>query len=183
MAKLSIIKLLLLLIFLSSSCGFQVIYKDQEKTDSFAAELAAIRIKKERSTLDLQLKNNLYDVLNPDYLKIEPRYFLELKINTNTGWSYITSTGAAGRKRVTMNVSYILKDLKTMQAISEGKTDANDNFDVSENRYGTEVAEDYIKQNITKIIAQNIRNSIVNDLIELKRNCKNQTQKKSFCSF
>lgn len=180
----AIFSLIFLLIFSPltlTSCGFQVIYKDQEKSDSFAAELAAIRIKKERSNLDLQLKNNLYDVFNPDYLKVEPRYFLEIKISSSTGWSYITSTGAAGRKRAMIAANYVLKNAQTMQMISQGTTDASDNYDVSLNRYGTEVAEDYIKQNITKIIAQNIRNSIVNDLIEVKRDCQNPPQKNFIC--
>lgn len=171
-----------ILLLLLTSCGFQVIYKDQEKPNSFAAELAAIRIKKERSKLDQQLKNNLYDVLNPDYLKIEPRYFLETKISSPlASSSYITSTGAAGRKRVLVNVSYILRNVQTMQIISQGSTEANDNYDVSSNRYGTEIAEDYIKTNLTKIIAQNVRNAIVNDLIETKRNCQNPPQKYFIC--
>lgn len=156
-----------------NSCGFQVIYKDQYKEKSFSNELASIRIKKNRKQLDQQLKNNIYDTLNPDYIKVEPKYFLETTLTTNTFSTFITSTGASGRNRVNLVVSYKLKNLKTMELISEGTTSMSDNYDVSTNRYGTLVADDYIKNNLTKIIAQNIRNSIVNDIIEMRKKCEN----------
>ena len=38
------------------------------------------------------------------------------------------------------------------------------------NRYGTYIAEDYARSNLVKIAALNIRNLLVNDLIELKKN-------------
>jgi hypothetical protein len=52
----------------------------------------------------------------------------------------------------------------------------NDSYDVTANRYGTYVAGEYVLSNLTKIAAQNIRNSLVNDLIEAKRKCEDKTQ-------
>ena len=51
--------IVLLLIFTTSSCGLQVIYKDQFDEDSIAHQLASIRIKKDRKQLSQTLKNNL----------------------------------------------------------------------------------------------------------------------------
>lgn len=160
----------LTLLLLLQSCGFQTIYKETSNDDiSYVDELSSIRIKKDRNRLSQLLKNNLYDLFNPDYKMSEPQYFLILKIDESISPTFITLTGSSGRNKITLNISYTLKNLKDASTISTGKTSVNDNYDVSENRYGTKVAEDYIKENLTKLAAQNIRNSLVNDLIEYKK--------------
>jgi hypothetical protein len=161
----------LLLLFNLSACGFQVIYKerDQNSEISYVEELAAIRIQKDRKRVSQELKNNLYDLLNPDYLKSEPKYFLILDLKESISPTFITLTGASGRNKLVLQVSYTLKSLETGDIISSGNTIVNDDYDVSDSRYGTFAAENYIKSNMTKTIAQNIRNSLVNDLIEMKK--------------
>ena len=163
--------LALLLIFSLSACGFQVIYKKREQNSeiSYVEELAAIRIQKDRKRISQELKNNLYDLLNPDYIKSEPKYFLILKLNESVSPTFITLTGASGRNKIILQVNYTLKSLETGDVISTGSTTVNDDYDVDDSRYGTYVAENYIKSNITKTAAQNIRNSLVNDLIEMKK--------------
>ncbi len=166
-------KIIITFLLLSfSSCGFQVIYNDDKKeidTSSYNDELAAIRIKKDRNRLSQELKNNLYDSLNPDYLKVEPKYFLTLVTAKVTSSTFTTSTGASGRNRITITVNYTLKSLEDGQIISTGTITANDNYDVSTSRYGTYTADEYVQSNLTKVLAQNIRNSLVNDLIEMKK--------------
>lgn len=153
------------------SCGFQVIYRDKEENSnvSYEAQLASIRIKKDRTRLAQELKNNLYDTLNPDNIKAEPKYFLTLVTTKTTSGTFITLTGASGRNKVTLNITYKLQDLETAEEISHGTTTVNDNYDVTPNRYGTYTAENYVTSNLTKIAAQNLRNSLVNDLIEMKK--------------
>ncbi|MDX2083267.1 MAG: hypothetical protein SFV53_04715 [Rickettsiales bacterium] len=170
------IRLIILLLFLNlESCGFQAIYKDdiKEVSDfSYEKELAAIRIQKKRTKLDQDLKNNLYDALNPDYVKVEPKYFLKLTVNKTVSSTFITSSGASGRNRVILNVEYQLYDLNSGDAISQGSALMNDNYDATQNRFGTYVADDYVVSNLTKSIAKNIRNSLVSDLIELNKKKK-----------
>lgn len=163
--------LAILLLFNLSACGFQVIYKERDQSSeiSYVEELAAIRIQKDRKKISQELKNNLYDLLNPDYIKSEPKYFLILKLKESVSPTFITVTGASGRNKVTLQINYILKSLQTGDVISSGSTTINDDYDISDSRYGTYVAENYIKSNITKTAAQNIRNSLVNDLIEMKK--------------
>ena len=159
------------------SCGFQMIYKDQRNNPdaSYVDELAAIRIKKDRTRLSQELKNNLYDLLNPDYLKVEPKYFLSFTVAKTSSPTFITITGASGRNRVNLDVTYELSDLETGEKISSGSTSVNDNYDVTANRYGTYVAEEYIQGNLTIIAAQNLRNSLVNDFIEMHKERENKT--------
>ncbi len=160
------------------NCGFQVIYKDRKETDiSYIHELASIRIKKDRNRLAQELKNNLYDLLNPDYLKVDAKYFLTLTIQESLSPTFISLTGASGRNKITLNITYELKNLVNAAVISSGSTSVNDNYDVSSNRYGTYSAENYVRNNLTKIAAQNIRNSLVNDLIEAKKKCEEEVKK------
>ncbi|NBV05679.1 MAG: hypothetical protein EBS06_00380 [Proteobacteria bacterium] len=170
------LKKILILLLLSSlfSCGFQVLYKEdasenKEKDFSYENELAAIRIKKNRTKLDQDLKNNLYDLLNPNFIEAEPKYFLSLITSKTTASTFTSSTGASGRNRVFLSVSYELRDLKNGDLISEGSVTRNDNYDVTQNRYATYSADEYVMLNLTKIVAQNIRDSLVNDLIELRK--------------
>lgn len=158
------------------SCGFQVIYEERTDVVSYAQELASVRIKKDRNRLSQELQNNLYDILNPDYIKAEPKYFLILSTTKSTGSTFTTSTGASGRNKVTVDATYELKNLETGELISSGRASANDNYDVTANRYGTYVADQYIQSNITKIVAQNIRNSLVNDLIEVRKKCRGEVE-------
>ncbi len=170
MAKKTLLALLFCLII--SSCGFQVIYREGEADNktSYEQELATIRIQKDSGRLTQELRNALKDTFNPDYIEEEPKYILVLNMVKGVGGTFITATGASGRNRVNLTIDYQLKDAKTGEIVSIGSTVVNDNYDVQVNRYGTYVAEDYARSNLVKIAALNIRNLLVNDLIELKKN-------------
>lgn len=163
--------ILIITLFSLNSCGFEVIYKENKLNNeqSYIDELAAIRIKKDRNRLSQLLKNNLYDLLNPQNISTDPKYFLILEISQSISPTFINLTGSSGRNKLTLNIKYTLKNLTDASIIATGNSSVNDNYDVSDNRYGTTIAEEYIQENLTKLAAQDIRNSIVNDLIELRK--------------
>ncbi len=165
------------------SCGFQIIYRDEENNFSYAEDLAAIRIQKDRTRLAQELKNNLYDILNPDYIKVEPKYFLVMRVGRSISGTFITQTGASGRNRVAVDVHYELRNLENGMTISKGVTSVNDNYDVSSNRYATFVSDESVQLNLTKIAAQNIRNAIVNDFIEARKKCSGDVGEKDDTSY
>ncbi len=153
-----------------SNCGFQTIYQDEKQlAQPYVEKLAQIRIQKKRTKTDQDLKNSLYDLLNPDYIKADPKYLLVITTNVTVNPTFITLIGAAGRYKVMFNITYELKDLETAKTIARGATMANDNYDITPNRYGTFVVDEYIKANLTKVAAQNIRNSLINDFLEIER--------------
>lgn len=152
-----------------NNCGFQVVYKANNIEIPYQQELAAIVIKKDRTKTNQELKNYLYDWLNPEYLKVEPKYFLTLSSQPTYSSTFTTATGSSGRNAVILSVSYVLQDIKTGETISTGSVSTNDNYDVTTRRYGTIVADEYTKSNLTKVAAQNIRNSLINDLIQAKK--------------
>lgn len=171
---------LTLILFSLFSCGFQVIYRDEESHLSYETDLAAIRIKKTRSKIDQTLKNNLYDALNPDKLNIEAKYFLILNIEERISPTFITITGASGRNKITLNVRYELKSLETAKTIASGSSSASDSYNVTANRYATFTSEEYLRDNLTKLLAQTIRDSLVNDFIEIKKECSEKKDDKYF---
>ena len=168
LAKKAIISCLVLSLF---SCGLKAVYKDRdsEKDISYVDELSAIRIKKDRNALHQEMKNNLYDLFEVNTLKTEPKYFMVLRISKNVSSTFTTATGASGRNRITLNVDYDLKDLADGKLLSTGGVSVNDGYDISTNRYGTLVSEDYAINNLVKSAAKNIRNLIVNDITEIKK--------------
>lgn len=173
----TIISLILLSLF---SCGFQTMYRDEESHLSYETDLAAIRIKKNRTKLDQKLKNNLYDALNPDQLNIEAKYFLILDVQEAISPTFITITGASGRNQIMLTVKYQLKNLETAKTIASGSSSANDSYNVTVNRYATFTSEEYLRENLTKLLAQSIRDSLVNDFIEIKKECSEKKDDKYF---
>ncbi len=155
--------------FLLVGCGFEVIYKDHELSTSLAYQLASVKIEKKRTQLDWELQNSLYSLLNPDKLDITAKYLLILQTTTTSSPTYITSTGAAGRNRIIITTNYTLQNLETNQIVGSGSTTASDNYDISINRFGTVVAEEYVRNNILKIISTNLRNALVGDFVALSK--------------
>lgn len=151
------------------SCGFQVIYKEDLSSSSITQDLAAIRIQKNRTKLDQQIKNNIYDAINPDAISVEPKYFLILTTSKTISSAITTSTGASGRNKIILRIDYQLKDLKTLEVLSSGFVIANDNYDVTINRYGTYSADEYVSSNLTTVVAQKIRNALVSDLLSAQK--------------
>lgn len=163
-------KIILLMLLSLTGCGFQTIYQDQkQEVAPYVEKLAQIRIQKKRTKIDQDLKNSLYDLLNPDFIKAEAKYLLVINNTIAVSPTFITIIGAAGRYKVMFNITYQLKDLETAKTIASGTTMVNDNYDITPNRYGTFVVDEYVKTNLTRIAAQNIRNSLINDFIELDK--------------
>jgi hypothetical protein len=158
-----------------ADCGFQSVYQDEKQAAApYVEKLAQIRIQKKRIKVDQDLKNNLYDLLNPDYIQAEPKYLLVLNTEVNVMPTFITVIGAAGRYKIVFNITYQLKDLETAKTIASGTTVVNDNYDITANRFGTFVVDEYVKSNLTKVAAQNIRNALINDFIELDKKEKGE---------
>jgi hypothetical protein len=158
-----------LITFFINSCGFEVIYREKENGISYEKELASIKIQKSAGILNQQIRYDLYDLFNPDSITVEPKYFLVIRTSEAIGSTFLTSTGASGRNKITLTTNYTLYRLSDGAKFASGVTSANDNYDIQENRFGTYTAEEFTKSNLTKILAQNLRNLLVNDIIEIEK--------------
>ena len=164
-------KLLVLFVafILLSSCGFHAIYATDNKisknSGEYRQELASIKIEIARNKLNQDLENNLEKTLNPDEIKSDAKYSLSISLNKSLSSTFTTSTGSSGRNKVILTAVYKLKDLNTGEVIAGGTTDAKDDFDVEDKRFANYIAEESIASNLTLIIAQNIRNLLINDIV------------------
>ena len=155
--------------FLQASCGFHAVYEAEnqisKKSKSYNEELASIKIEVPRSKLYQDLKNNLGNILNPNDVKIDPKYSINVTLKKTISSTFTTSTGSSGRNKITLNADYSLKDLYSGDVIANGNVSASDDFDVGIKRFANYIAEEAITSNLTNIIARNIRNSLIDDII------------------
>ncbi len=169
---------------LTTSCSFYAIYKERDEASaevekiSYLPDLEAIRIEKIPTRLGQEIKKNLYAMFNPQNVVVEPKYFLTLKVTQSVGSTYTTITGSSGRNKAHITTNYELKNLSNAKTISLGNTSTSGSYYVTDNRYGSYVAEEDTGSNLAVIIAQNIRNSIVNDFIEWDRCQKDKDAKR-----
>jgi hypothetical protein len=163
-----------------SSCGFQAIYSDNRissESKSYDEELASITVKISRKKLNQDLKNNLEDILNPNKIEIDQKYLIDISLEKSIGGSIITSTGSDGRRKVILTAKYRLRDFHSGELIATGVANAEDDFDVERNRFGNYTAEESIASNLTLVIAQNIRNLLINDIVNSYKIRENPEEK------
>ncbi len=160
---------ILVQILFLTACGFHPIYKTDnkisDKSQAYSQELASIKVEISRKRLNQDLKNNLEKVLNPDNIKTDPRYLLSINLDRALTSTFTNFTGSSGRNKVILTATYKLKDLISGDIIASATTTAQDDFNVEDKRFANYVAEDAIAENLTFIIAKNIRDLLINDIV------------------
>jgi len=175
-------KNILSLIFLSFclvSCNLRPIYQTNkhlaeqnyaeknyaEKNYDYQQDLATITIKIDRKKLNQDLKHNLEKSFNPNDIKVDAKYLLTVTLSKSLTSTFISYDGSSGRNKVILTANYQLQDLNSDKIIATGITSANDDFNVGSKKFANYTAEDAIATNLTLIIADNIRNLLINDII------------------
>ena len=162
-------KLLLIGLLFFSSCGFQTIYGSGNKisanSKAYEEELASIKINIARSKLNQDLKNNLQQVLNPNEIEIQPKYLIKIDLKKSIASTFTTDTGSSGRIKVILDSNYRLFDIESEELIATGKVNAKDDYDLGDNRFANYATEESIASNLTLIVAQNIRNLLIRDIV------------------
>ncbi len=167
-------KIILMILALSflNSCGFQVIYKNNpDKTElNYEERLASIKILAKRKRIDQKLESNLKEALNPNKIQVDKKYLLDVMLTKSIAGTIINPTGSSGRNKVTLTANYKLIRILDDELISTGNATVKDDFNVDNKRFANYVAQEEIELNLTQLIAQNIRNSLINDLIMESKN-------------
>lgn len=169
------------LLFFLASCGLHPIYKTSSETSdqsqNYKQELASIKVEISRKKLNQNLKNNLEKILNPEAIKIEPRYLIIIDLQKSLSSTFTNFTGSSGRNKVTLTASYQLKDLNSEEIIATGVANANDDFDVEDKRFANYITEETIADRLTLSVARNIRDLLINDIINNYKNKDKELQK------
>lgn len=160
---------LILLSFYLWSCGLQPIYQTSQKLTNkdydYRQDLATISVKVDRKKLNQDLKNHLEKVLNPNEIKVDAKYLLTVTLQKSITSTFTNYTGSSGRNKVILTANYRLQDLNNNQIISTGTTNVSNDFNVESKKFANYTAEDSIATNLTVIIAKNIRDLLINDII------------------
>lgn len=154
-----------------NNCGFQAIYKtDVGDGTNYENRLAAVQISGERKRIYQKLNNNLEEILNPNKIQVEKEYILDIKITKHISTTFISATGSSGRNKLTLEADYVLKRILDDEIIATGNATAKDDFDVGSKRFANYIVEEEMELNLTELIAQNIRDSLINDLFKSQYN-------------
>ena len=70
-----------LIFFTVASCGFRSIYHEEKSKTSYEKQLASIKIQKDAGTLNQELRFQVYDLLNPNKVEVEAKYYLILHVS------------------------------------------------------------------------------------------------------
>ncbi|MDA7705094.1 hypothetical protein N8772_01270 [Rickettsiales bacterium] len=163
------IKFLIITLFFLNSCGFTPIYYnfDSDSKDyNYHEKLTLVKIKKYRSDIDYKLHDHLTKILNP-YNNIEDKkYILDIKLTDQISSTFTTSTGSSGRNKITLNANYQLIDIKSGDILGSGRASESGDFDVGNKRFANYTTQEETKLYLTKLIATDIRNMIINDLYQ-----------------
>jgi len=156
-----------ILLFIAA-CGFQPIYKTRIDNNeiNYEKKLAAIEVRGDKKRIYQKLQNNLIAILNPNKIDVPKEYVLTIKIKKNISITFINPTGSAGRNKVTLEASYELRKINDDEVIASGHASAKDDFDIESRRFANYITEEEIELNLTQLIAQNIRDLLINDLFK-----------------
>lgn len=167
--KIRLLKVILtiLILNLATNCGFTPIYKNSslENGINYEEKLAAIKFQTKRKRINQKLRINLEKNLNPKKIITDKKYLLEIDLEKSIHGTIINRTGSSGRNKVILTANYQLTRISDGEIISKGFTRANDDFDVEDKRFANYTLQEQIELNLTDLIAQNIRNSLINDLL------------------
>ena len=126
---------------LLAGCGWQPLYANRE-TEPVNAELRAIRVNPIAERVGQRLEFALRNSLNPDNVPAQQRYALQVILATAMSDFGIQSQGLGTRGEVTVQATYILKEIASNTQVQTGTLRATDSFDIQANGYSTVVAQD-----------------------------------------
>lgn len=158
-------RVIFIILFLSA-CGFQPIYKTDISGNEtrYESKLAAVEFSGKRKRIYQKLEENLKKVLNPNKINVKKEYILNIETSKRISTAFINPTGSSGRNMVTLRANYTLTRISDDEVIATGDTLAKDHYDIEDRRFANYIAEENIELNLTNLIAQNIRDSLINDL-------------------
>ena len=140
------IYVLLLLIPLVSSCGFQPIYG----TKTHHGHLAEIQIAPINDRLGQMLRNRLRELQGPDRKPV--RYILNSRLSQSTTQLSVTRDGKVTLASLVVNLSYELREAGSGAVISQGKIKGQTSYDL----VASPVARISSNRQARQVLAQNL---------------------------
>jgi len=140
--------------FLLIGCGFQPLYVAHEDTLN---QTASVQIEPITGQGGYQAELILQKRLNPEHIKIAPKYRLNVVINQPTlSNQSIRSDNFATLEKMSLSATYKLVDIQKNQTVISSSVDSNGLFNLVKEPYATVTAKDKLYDNLVAGMADDI---------------------------
>jgi LPS-assembly lipoprotein len=150
---------LLLLMLPLAACGFHPLYAESHRVADEPA-LAAIKVMPIADRMGQQLELSLREQLNPRGLSLEPRYQLSVTLAIARSDLGIQRDATATRGQVYVAASIVLADAKTSKVLYRGSARSLSAFNVVNDAFAAQVAQDDSDSRTVRDLADEIRTRI-----------------------
>jgi LPS-assembly lipoprotein len=147
--------LLLLLLPPLAACGFSPLYAEREETEE--PGLAAIKVLPIKDRIGQMLEMALRDSFNPRDRAVDTRYTLAVTLALSRYDLGIQRDATATRGRVDVYATIELKDTKTGKVIYTSRAQSTSSFNVLDDAYAAQVAEDDARTRTVRDLTDEIR--------------------------
>ena len=145
--------------FLLTACGFKPLYVSNEET---LKQTAAVQIEPISGEGGYQTELILQKRLNPDQMKVSPKYRLVVTLNAPTFANQsIRSDNIASLEKMTISANYKLVDIQKKHTLISSSVDANGLLNLVKEPYATVAAKDKLYDNLVRVMADDIATHIL----------------------
>ena len=150
---------LVLLMLPLAACGFHPLYAESHRVADEPA-LAAIKVLPIADRMGQQLELSLREQFNPRGLAVDPRYQLSVTLTVYRADLGIQRDATATRGQVNVTASIVLADAKTSKVIYRGAAHSLSAFNVVNDAFAAQVAQDDSDSRTVRDLADEIRTRI-----------------------
>ena len=147
--------LLLLLLPALAACGFSPLYAEREETEE--PGLAAIKVLPIKDRIGQMLEMALRNSFNPRDRAVDTQYTLAVTLSVSRYDLGIQRDATATRGRVDVYATIQLKDAKTDKVIYTSRAQSTSSFNVLDDAYAAQVAEDDARTRTVRDLTDEIR--------------------------
>jgi LPS-assembly lipoprotein len=139
-----------------AGCGFHPMYGEAVREREYP-ELASIVVLPIKDRFGQQLELALREALNPEGLRVKPRYRLRVAASVAQTDLGIQRDASATRARIDAAVSFVLHDAATGKVIYSSYTQSTSAYNILEDGYAAEVAAQDARARTVRDLTQEIR--------------------------
>ena len=148
--------LLPLLLLPLGACGFRPLYAERDEAGDEPG-LAAIKVLPIKDRIGQMLELALRQSFNPHGLAVDPRYTLSVSLAVSRVDLGIQRDATATRGRVDVYATIRLADAKSGKAIYDSRAQSTSSFNILDDAYAAQVAEDDARARTVRDLNDEIR--------------------------
>lgn len=134
------------------ACGFEPLHGERASGASTVADMSRVKIELINERMGQELRNELFNRLNPDGRSTAPRYSLKVVLNVGESAVSIEKDDTASRSNLSVNATYTLYSLPDGKPVMQGVSTGLKSYGIITNSYATLVARsDALKLSLTSV--------------------------------